>query len=47
MRMAYRFLVRKPERSRLSDRPRCEWDIIKMDIRDIGVEWINLAQDRD
>jgi hypothetical protein len=50
-RNAYRILVGKPERKRPLGTPRCRWvDIIKMDLRDIGcggMDWINLAQDRD
>jgi hypothetical protein len=48
---AYRDLVGKPEGRRPPGRPRCRWeDNIKMDIRDLGlggIDWINLAQDRD
>jgi hypothetical protein len=44
------FIV-KPERNRPLGRPRCRWqDNIRMDLREIGwegVDWINLAQDRD
>jgi hypothetical protein len=46
---AYRILVRKPK----GKRPlrRCRWvDTIKMDLREIGwdgMDWIELAQDRD
>jgi hypothetical protein len=49
----YRVLVRKPEGKRPLERRRCRWeDGIKMDLREIGwgvwgVEWIQLAQDRD
>jgi hypothetical protein len=43
--------VGKPKGKRPLGRPRSRWvDNIKMDIRDIGwdgVEWINMAQDRD
>jgi hypothetical protein len=46
-RTAYRIFVGKPERKR----PRFIWeDNIKMDLREIGwdgMEWIDLAQDRD
>jgi hypothetical protein len=50
-RNVYRVLVGKPEgkRSLVRPRRRCE-DGIKMDLREIGwggVEWIQLAQDRD
>jgi hypothetical protein len=47
----YRVLVGKPEGKRPLGRPRRRWeDGIKMDLREIGwegVEWIQLAQDRD
>jgi hypothetical protein len=47
----YMILVGKPEGKRPLGRPRRRWvDIIKMDFREIelsGLEWINLAQDRD
>jgi hypothetical protein len=47
----YRVLVRKPEGKRPLERPRRRWeDGIKMDLREIGwggLEWIQLAQDRD
>jgi hypothetical protein len=47
----YRVLVGNPEGKRPLERPRRRWeDGIKMDLREIGwegVEWINLAQDRD
>jgi hypothetical protein len=49
-RNAYRILVGKPERRPLG-RPRRRWvDNIKMDLRQIGwdgVDWVDLAQDRD
>jgi hypothetical protein len=48
-RNAYRILVGKPEGP--LGRPRRRWvDNIKMDLREIGwdgVDWIDLAQDRD
>jgi hypothetical protein len=48
---AYRILVGKPEGKRPLGRTRRWWiDGIKMDLRDIGfggVDWIDLAQDRD
>jgi hypothetical protein len=51
MRGAYRALVGKPEGRRPLERPRRRWeDNIKMDLRDFGwggIDWINLAQDRD
>jgi hypothetical protein len=50
-RNAYRILVRTPEGKRPLGRPRCRWvDNIKMDIREIrwdGMDWIDLASDRD
>jgi hypothetical protein len=48
---AYRILVAKPEGKRPLGRPRRRWvDNIKIDIKEIGwdgVDWIDLAQDRD
>jgi hypothetical protein len=48
---AYRILVGNPEEKRPLGRPRRRWvDNIKMDLREIGwdgVDWIDLAQDRD
>jgi hypothetical protein len=47
---AYRDLVGKPEGRRPLERPRRRWeDNIKMGLREIrwGMDWINLAQDRD
>jgi hypothetical protein len=50
-RNAYRILDGKPEGKRPLERPRCRWvDNIKMVLREIGwdgVDWIELAQDRD
>jgi hypothetical protein len=47
----YRILVGKPEEKRPLGRPRRRWvDNIKMDLREIGwdgMDWIDLAQDRD
>jgi hypothetical protein len=47
----FRVLVGKPEGKRPLERPRRRWeDGIKMDLREIGwvgVEWIDLGQDRD
>jgi len=47
----YRVLVEKPEEKRPLGRPRHRWeDNIKMDLQEVGcggMEWINLAQDRD
>jgi hypothetical protein len=46
-----RILVGKPEGKRPLGRPRHRWvDSIKMDVREIGwggMDWIDLAQDRD
>jgi hypothetical protein len=43
--------VGKPEEKRLQGRPRRRWvDNIKSDLREIGgdgMDWIDLAQDRD
>jgi hypothetical protein len=43
--------VKKPGRKRQIGRPKRRWkDNIKMDIQDVGcggVDWIELAQDRD
>ena len=51
MRDIYRVLVEKPEEKRPLGRPRHRWeDNIKMDLQEVGcggMEWINLAQDRD
>jgi hypothetical protein len=48
---AYRILVGKPEGKRPLKRPRRRWvDNIKLNLREIewdGVDWIELAQDRD
>jgi hypothetical protein len=50
-RNAYRILMGKPEGKRPLGRARHRWvDIIKIDLRKIGwdgVDWIDLAQDRD
>jgi hypothetical protein len=50
-RNAYRILVGKPEGKRPLGRPRLRWeDNIRMDLREIGwggMDWIDLAQDRD
>jgi hypothetical protein len=47
----YRNLVGKPEGKRLRGRPRHRWeDNIKMDLQEVGcggMDWIELAQDRD
>jgi hypothetical protein len=48
MRNAYRILVGNPEGKRPLGRPRRRWvDNIKMDLRELGWDWIDLAQDRD
>jgi hypothetical protein len=50
VRDAYNILVGRPEGRRPLGRPRCRWEDIKMDLREIGfgdVDWIHLAQDRD
>jgi hypothetical protein len=48
---AYRALVGKPKGRRPLGRPRRRWeDNIKIDLREVGwggMDWINLAQDRD
>jgi hypothetical protein len=50
-RNAYRILVGKPEGMRPLGRPRRRWVYnIKIDLREIGwggVDWVDLAQDRD
>jgi hypothetical protein len=50
-RNAYRILVGKPEGKRPLGRQIRRWeDNIKMDLREIGLDgmdWINLARDRD
>jgi hypothetical protein len=50
-RNAYRILVGKPEGKRPLGRPRRKWvDNIELDLREIrwdGMDWINLAKDRD
>jgi hypothetical protein len=47
-RHACRILVGKPEGKRQLGRPRCRYaDDIKMDLREIWMDWIDLAQDRD
>jgi hypothetical protein len=47
----YWISVENPEGNKPLGRPRCRWmDNIKMDVRDIGwdgMDWIDLAQDRD
>jgi hypothetical protein len=50
-RNTYRILMGKPEGKRPLGRPRRRWvDNIKMDLGEIewdGMDWIDLAQDRD
>jgi len=47
----YRVLVGKPNGKRPLGRVRCRWeDNIKMDLQEVrcgGMDWIELAQDRD
>jgi len=47
----YRVLVGKPEGKKLLGRPRLRWeDNIKTDLLEVGrggMDWIELAQDRD
>ena len=47
----YRVLMGKPEGKRPLGRPRCRWeDSIKMELQEVecgGMDWIELAQDRD
>jgi hypothetical protein len=47
----YRVLVGKPEEKRLLETPRRRWeDNIKINLLEVecgGVDWIELAQDRD
>jgi hypothetical protein len=47
-RNAYRILVGKPEGKTPLGRPRCKWvGNVKMALREIGWDWIDVAQDRD
>jgi hypothetical protein len=50
-RNSYRILVGKPEGKRPLGKPTRSWvDNIKMDLRDLGdggMDWIDVAQDRD
>jgi len=50
-RSVYRVLLGKPERKRPLEKPRHRWeDNIKMDLQEVrcgGMDWIELAQDRD
>ena len=46
----YRVLVGKPEGKKSLGRPRCRWEDIRIDLQEVGcggVDWIELAQDRD
>jgi hypothetical protein len=47
----YMVLVGKPEGRRSLGRPRCRWENnIKINLREVGwsgMDWVNLAQDRD
>jgi len=46
----YRVLVGKLEGKRPLGRPRRRWEDIKMDFQEVGcggMDWIDLAQDRD
>jgi hypothetical protein len=46
---SYRIFMGKPEGKRPLGRPRCRWDYgIKIELRqDGGMDWIDLAEDRD
>jgi len=49
-RRVYRVLLGKPEVRRPLGRPRRRWVDIRMDLQEVGCEymdWIGLAQDRD
>ena len=50
MRALYRSLVGKRERKRTIEKPKQRWnENIKIDLQELdgGVDWIDLAQDRD
>jgi hypothetical protein len=47
---AYKILVGEAEGKRPLGRPSHRWEVIKMDLREIGcggMEWIDLARDKD
>jgi hypothetical protein len=46
---AYRIFVGRPEGRRPLGRPRRRWENIKMYLQEVGwgMDWIELAQDRD
>ena len=50
-RAVYRILVGKPEGKRPPGRSKCRWEgNFKMDLQEVGwggMDWIDLAQDRD
>jgi hypothetical protein len=50
-RSEYRDFVGKPKRTRTLGRHRCRWEVvIRMDLQEIeweGIDWIDVAQDRD
>jgi hypothetical protein len=48
MRNTYNIIVGKLEGKKPLGRSRCRWKHnIKMDLREIGLDWIHRAQDRD
>ena len=47
-RSVYGVLAEKPEGKRLLGRPRCRWkDNTKMDLQEVGWDWIYLAQNME
>jgi hypothetical protein len=47
-RVLYMVLVGRPEGKRSLGRPRRRWeDNIKMDLQEVGWDWMQLVQDRD